>query len=180
MLPCFLLQLIATGSTDNTVRTSHYEEAINTSDVESNQLLTNMYLWTQVKLWDLSNNQPSCVASLNPNLVCTLKWIPSLCLEGITPIAMLLTGFLVFQGAIFSVSFSNDSPFLLACGGSKGKLKVSTMLPISAVCWKLCRLCPCPLTLSLHVYCRSGIHCWIQRWLINSASRHAAKWIRFL
>uniref|UniRef100_A0A453GDA8 Uncharacterized protein n=1 Tax=Aegilops tauschii subsp. strangulata TaxID=200361 RepID=A0A453GDA8_AEGTS len=40
--------LLATGSTDNTV-----------------------------KLWDLSNNQPSCVASLNPNLVCTLKVKPS-------------------------------------------------------------------------------------------------------
>jgi WD40 repeat protein len=33
-----------------------------------------------------------------------------------------------FQGAIFSVSFSNDSPFLLACGGSKGKLKVISSL----------------------------------------------------
>lgn len=39
-----------------------------------------------------------------------------------------------FQGAIFSVSFSNDSPFLLACGGSKGKLKVITSL-ISVWCW---------------------------------------------
>ncbi|CAL4945826.1 unnamed protein product [Urochloa decumbens] len=48
-----------------------------------------------VKLWDLSNNQPSCIASLNPKL-----------------------------GAIFSVSFSHDNPFWLACGGSKGKLKV--------------------------------------------------------
>ncbi|KAM3334970.1 hypothetical protein ACQJBY_029404 [Aegilops geniculata] len=67
--------LLATGSTDNTV-----------------------------KLWDLSNNQPSCVASLNPNL-----------------------------GAIFSVSFSNDSPFLLACGGSKGKLKVWNTLLEPAV-----------------------------------------------
>nr|CAB3475281.1 unnamed protein product [Digitaria exilis] len=48
-----------------------------------------------VKLWDLSNNQPSCIASMNPKL-----------------------------GAIFSVSFSHDNPFWLACGGSKGKLKV--------------------------------------------------------
>ncbi|KAI4308454.1 hypothetical protein L6164_031531 [Bauhinia variegata] len=48
-----------------------------------------------VKLWDLSNNQPSCVASQNPEV-----------------------------GAVFSISFSHDSPFLLAIGGSKGKLKV--------------------------------------------------------
>ncbi|XP_073004233.1 uncharacterized WD repeat-containing protein C17D11.16-like [Typha latifolia] len=48
-----------------------------------------------VKLWDLSNNQPSCVASQNPK-----------------------------AGAIFSISFSEDSPFLLAIGGSKGRSKV--------------------------------------------------------
>ncbi|GAV65283.1 WD40 domain-containing protein [Cephalotus follicularis] len=48
-----------------------------------------------VKLWDLSNNQPSCVASKNPK-----------------------------AGAIFSISFSEDSPFLLAIGGSKGKLVI--------------------------------------------------------
>nr|POF27402.1 periodic tryptophan protein 1 like [Quercus suber] len=52
-----------------------------------------------VKLWDLSNNQPSCVASTNPKV-----------------------------GAIFSMSFSEDSPFLLAMGGSKGKLKVWDVL----------------------------------------------------
>lgn len=63
-----------------------------------------------VKLWDLSNNQPSCVASLNPKL-----------------------------GAIFSVSFSNDSPFLLACGGSKGKLKVWNTLTEPAVAHKFSR-----------------------------------------
>lgn len=57
-----------------------------------------------VKLWDLSNNQPSCIASLNPKL-----------------------------GAIFSVTFSNDDPFLLACGGSKGKLKVWNTLTEPAV-----------------------------------------------
>ncbi|ONM34991.1 Periodic tryptophan protein 1 [Zea mays] len=37
------------------------------------------------------------------------------------------------NGAIFSVSFSNDSPFLLACGGSKGKLKVWDTLTEPAV-----------------------------------------------
>ncbi|XP_077220397.1 uncharacterized protein LOC143854372 [Tasmannia lanceolata] len=48
-----------------------------------------------VKLWDLSNNQPTCVASKNPK-----------------------------AGAVFSVFFSDDSPFLLAIGGSKGRLEV--------------------------------------------------------
>ncbi|KDP33212.1 hypothetical protein JCGZ_12734 [Jatropha curcas] len=48
-----------------------------------------------VKLWDLSNNQPACVASKNPK-----------------------------AGGVFSISFSEDSPFLLAIGGSKGKLEV--------------------------------------------------------
>ncbi|XP_074285024.1 uncharacterized protein LOC141610705 [Silene latifolia] len=48
-----------------------------------------------VKLWDLSNNQPSCVASKNPK-----------------------------AGAVFAVSFSVENPFLLAIGGSKGKLEV--------------------------------------------------------
>ncbi|KAI8522903.1 hypothetical protein RHMOL_Rhmol13G0032900 [Rhododendron molle] len=48
-----------------------------------------------VKLWDLSNNQPSCVASNNPK-----------------------------AGAVFTISFSEDSPFLLAIGGSKGRLEV--------------------------------------------------------
>ncbi|XP_057532181.1 uncharacterized WD repeat-containing protein C17D11.16-like [Amaranthus tricolor] len=48
-----------------------------------------------VKLWDLSNNQPSCVASKNPK-----------------------------AGAVFSVSFSEENPLWLAIGGSKGKLEV--------------------------------------------------------
>lgn len=48
-----------------------------------------------VKLWDLSNNQPSSVASKEPK-----------------------------AGAVFSISFSEDNPFLLAIGGSKGKLQL--------------------------------------------------------
>ncbi|CAI0453631.1 unnamed protein product [Linum tenue] len=48
-----------------------------------------------VKIWDLSNNQPSCVASKNPK-----------------------------AGAVFSIVFSDDSPFILAIGGSKGTLEI--------------------------------------------------------
>ncbi|KAL2894604.1 Periodic tryptophan protein 1-like protein [Bienertia sinuspersici] len=48
-----------------------------------------------VKLWDVSNNQPSCVASQNPK-----------------------------AGAVFSVTFSEENPFWLAIGGSKGNLEV--------------------------------------------------------
>ncbi|PKI74157.1 hypothetical protein CRG98_005395, partial [Punica granatum] len=57
-----------------------------------------------VKLWDLANNQPSCVASRSPKL-----------------------------GALFSVSFSEDSPFLLAMGGSKGILEIWDTLSDTAV-----------------------------------------------
>ncbi|XVF61013.1 hypothetical protein PTKIN_Ptkin08bG0093900 [Pterospermum kingtungense] len=60
-----------------------------------------------VKLWDLSNNQPSCVASRNPK-----------------------------AGAVFSISFSQDIPFLLAIGGSKGKLGVWDTLSEAAVSGK--------------------------------------------
>ncbi|KAJ8771343.1 hypothetical protein K2173_026520 [Erythroxylum novogranatense] len=58
-----------------------------------------------VKLWDLSNNQPSCVASRNPK-----------------------------AGAIFSISFAEDNPFLLAVGGSKGKLEVGENFAITYLC----------------------------------------------
>lgn len=51
-----------------------------------------------VKLWDMSN-QPSCVASKN------LK-----------------------AGAVFTISFSEDCPYVLAIGGSKGKLQVWDLL----------------------------------------------------
>ncbi|KAI3756161.1 hypothetical protein L1987_55977 [Smallanthus sonchifolius] len=46
-----------------------------------------------VKLWDLSDSKPSCIASQNRN-----------------------------AGAVFSMSFLEDCPFLLAIAGSKGKL----------------------------------------------------------
>ncbi|KAK1430776.1 hypothetical protein QVD17_13774 [Tagetes erecta] len=57
-----------------------------------------------VKLWDLSNNQPSCIASQNPK-----------------------------AGAVFSVSFSGDCPFLLAIAGSEGKLKLWDTLSDSGI-----------------------------------------------
>ncbi|KAG5064848.1 hypothetical protein JHK85_006031 [Glycine max] len=59
------------------------------------QLLATGSMDKTVKLWDLSNNQPSCVASKSPR-----------------------------AGVIFKISFSEDNPFLLAIGGSKGKLQV--------------------------------------------------------
>eukprot|EP00850_Spirogloea_muscicola_P003057 SM000012S25319 [mRNA] locus=s12:333757:337733:+ [translate_table: standard] len=48
-----------------------------------------------VKIWDTTNDAPSCLTSINPKV-----------------------------GAIFSLSFCRDSPNLLAIGGSKGKLHV--------------------------------------------------------
>ncbi|KAL1364758.1 hypothetical protein AAHE18_03G239600 [Arachis hypogaea] len=59
---------------------------------------------SNVKLWDLSNNQPSVVASKNSN-----------------------------AGAVFSISLSEDNPFVLAIGGSEGKLQVWDTLSESAV-----------------------------------------------
>ncbi|XP_052114390.1 uncharacterized WD repeat-containing protein C17D11.16-like [Arachis duranensis] len=57
-----------------------------------------------VMLWDLSNNQPSVVASKNSNAV-----------------------------TVFSISFSEDNPFVLAIGGLEGKLQVWDTLSESAV-----------------------------------------------
>ncbi|KAF3528458.1 hypothetical protein DY000_02036501, partial [Brassica cretica] len=57
-----------------------------------------------VKLWDLSNNQPSWVATHNPN-----------------------------AGVVLSVSFSADCPFLLAVGGLEGELNVWDTLSDAAV-----------------------------------------------
>ncbi|KAF5753007.1 Transducin/WD40 repeat-like superfamily protein [Tripterygium wilfordii] len=57
-----------------------------------------------VKLWDLSNNQPSCIASTNPK-----------------------------AGGVFTIAFSENSSFLLAIGGSKGKLQVWDTLSDAAV-----------------------------------------------
>ncbi|KAJ0716101.1 putative transcription factor WD40-like family [Helianthus annuus] len=57
-----------------------------------------------VKLWDLSNNQPSCIASQNRK-----------------------------AGSVFTVSFSEDSPFLLALAGSKGNLELWDTLSDAAV-----------------------------------------------
>ncbi|CAM8933960.1 hypothetical protein QQ045_014643 [Rhodiola kirilowii] len=48
-----------------------------------------------VKIWDLSSDQPSFIASNNPK-----------------------------AGSVFSMSFSEDNPFLLAIGGAKGKLQL--------------------------------------------------------
>ncbi|KAL9287344.1 putative transcription factor WD40-like family [Arabidopsis thaliana] len=48
-----------------------------------------------VKLWDLSNNEPSCIATHNPN-----------------------------AGGLFFIAFSPDNPFLLAMGGVMGELKL--------------------------------------------------------
>ncbi|WVY92692.1 hypothetical protein V8G54_031780 [Vigna mungo] len=66
-------------------------------------LLATGSLDNKVKLWDLSNNQPSCVGSYSPKV-----------------------------GSVYSVSFSEDNPFLLAIGGSKGNLRVSETWSLKA------------------------------------------------
>ena len=73
-------------------------------NVSAPNLLATGSMDKTVKLWDLSNNQPSVVASKNSN-----------------------------AGAVFSISFSEDNPFVLAIGGSEGKLQVWDTLSESAV-----------------------------------------------
>lgn len=36
-------------------------------------VVINLMNFLQVKLWDLTNNQPSCIASRNPKAVCDLQ-----------------------------------------------------------------------------------------------------------
>lgn len=57
-----------------------------------------------VKLWDIAESKPSCLSSTNPKV-----------------------------GAIFSMAFCADAPFLLAVGGSRGNLHVWDVLNDSAV-----------------------------------------------
>ncbi|ONK81248.1 uncharacterized protein A4U43_C01F26960 [Asparagus officinalis] len=87
--------------------TLHAHDAAVTS-VSYNPIAPNLFatgsLDKMVKLWDLSNNQPSCVASQNTK-----------------------------SGRIFSISFSEDTPFLLAIGGKKGGLKVWDILSEPAI-----------------------------------------------
>ncbi|KAF5206782.1 Periodic tryptophan protein 1-like protein, partial [Thalictrum thalictroides] len=80
--PCFTLH-----AHDKAVTTVSY-------NASAPKLLATGSTDTTVKLWDLSNNQPSCVASNSPK-----------------------------AGAVFSITFSEECPFLLAIGGSKGKLQ---------------------------------------------------------
>lgn len=68
-----------------------------------------------VKLWDLTGNQPSCIASTNPKV-----------------------------GAIFAASFCKDAPFLLAVGGSKGNLHVWDTLASGEVSRRFGKFSPRP------------------------------------
>lgn len=68
-----------------------------------------------VKLWDLTDNKPSCIASTNPKV-----------------------------GAIFAASFCKDAPFLLAVGGSKGNLHVWDTLENGEVSRRFGKFSPRP------------------------------------
>jgi periodic tryptophan protein 1 len=68
-----------------------------------------------VKLWDLTGNQPSCIASTNPKV-----------------------------GAVFAASFCKDAPFLLAVGGSKGNLHVWDTLSSGEVARRFGKFSPRP------------------------------------
>ncbi|CAN8289022.1 unnamed protein product [Cochlearia groenlandica] len=86
---------------------------------------------TSVKLWDLSNNQPSWIATHNPNIVRAKVMINKY--SYVVGICVLCFFAHQFSWIVFSVSFSAESPFLLAIGGSEGELKVWETLLDSSV-----------------------------------------------
>ncbi|RYR24070.1 hypothetical protein Ahy_B02g057568 isoform B [Arachis hypogaea] len=106
---CFDVRTATSESTSDlsSTFTLHAHDKAVTSvsyNVSAPNLLATGSMDKTVKLWDLSNNQPSVVASKNSN-----------------------------AGAVFSISFSEDNPFVLAIGGSEGKLQVWDTLSESAV-----------------------------------------------
>ncbi|XP_028805554.1 uncharacterized WD repeat-containing protein C17D11.16-like [Neltuma alba] len=86
------------STSQSTIFTLHaHDEAVTSVsyNISAANLLATASMDKTVKLWDLSNQQPSHVTSYDPK-----------------------------TGPVFSISFSKDDPFLLAIGGYKGKLKV--------------------------------------------------------
>ncbi|KAJ7296872.1 hypothetical protein O6H91_Y095600 [Diphasiastrum complanatum] len=97
----------STGSGQKTLFTLHAHEKAVCSisyNPSARNLLATASTDKMVKLWDITNNQPSCIASINPKV-----------------------------GAVFSSSFCKDSPNLLAVGGSKGNLEVWDILTVTGV-----------------------------------------------
>ncbi|KAJ7521763.1 hypothetical protein O6H91_19G066800 [Diphasiastrum complanatum] len=97
----------STGSGQKTLFTLHSHEKAVCSisyNPSARNLLATASTDKMVKLWDITNNQPSCIASINPKV-----------------------------GAVFSSSFCKDSPNLLAVGGSKGNLEVWDILTVTGV-----------------------------------------------
>ncbi|XP_019456056.1 PREDICTED: uncharacterized WD repeat-containing protein C17D11.16-like [Lupinus angustifolius] len=100
LVKCFDVRTAKADSTSelSSTFTLHAHDKAVTSvsyNLSAPNLLATASMDKTVKLWDLSNNQPSCIASKTPK-----------------------------TGAVFSISFSEDNPFLLAIGGSEGKLEV--------------------------------------------------------
>lgn len=103
----FDIRTAASNSASKPVFTLHaHEKAVSTITYNTSapNLIATGSMDKMVKLWDLSNNQPSCIASYKPK-----------------------------AGAVFSISFSENDPFLLAIGGSKGKLVMWNTLSDSGV-----------------------------------------------
>lgn len=114
------LQFLATASADKTVKYIEFHCIISASSLLC-LLLISHYLYTGEALGYIKQpavchcfaESESCKISHKSNLSFSeVKWSFNTSLQ--------------FQGAIFSISFSKDNPFLLAVGGKKGNLKVST------------------------------------------------------
>ncbi|KAK7258346.1 hypothetical protein RIF29_23919 [Crotalaria pallida] len=108
LVKCFDVRTAKADSTEqSSTFTLHAHDKAVTSisyNLSAPNLLATASMDKMVKLWDLSNNQPSCIASKTPK-----------------------------TGAVFSISFSEDNHFLLAIGGSEGKLEVWDTLSESGV-----------------------------------------------
>ena len=78
-----------------------------------------------MKLWDTSGNAPSCLLTRDPKLVRPLTAALLHCCSAPGVVVRKVGGGWGDQGAVFSLAFCGDAPYMLAMGGSKGKLVVS-------------------------------------------------------
>ncbi|KAL2635253.1 hypothetical protein R1flu_006732 [Riccia fluitans] len=122
------------GTVSKSLYTIHaHEKAV--CSISFNPVAPNLLATTStdkmVKLWDLTDNRPSCIASKNPKV-----------------------------GAIFSSAFCNDLPFLLAVGGSKGILQVWNTLEITEVANRFGSFASVQFDVTVQLTCGEAFEHW--------------------